>query len=137
MVAACAPAPTYRPQNRVDVAELLVYRKACWEKEAAQEYWRAMQLRIFRLWEPPSNVPPDQSVQLRLTLGAAGQILSLETIESSNTDLAESAASAIRGAAPFESIPPDAWCLVEFPILARFRNPLADPASLTPEYLGE
>jgi hypothetical protein len=86
-------------------------------------YLGRAQDRILDAWELPPDSLANREVVVRLAFDADGKLRDLAILSATDRRLAWSVAAAILSAEPFAPIPPDAQCLVGFPIRTTFHNP--------------
>lgn len=97
----------------------------CFDRPEVQEYWTAVERRMYARWVLPPDVPADQTVKLRFELDAAGSARRVDLVPGGDARLGQSAVDALRSAAPFPPMSDQVRCLAGAPIVGTFRNPLA------------
>jgi hypothetical protein len=97
----------------------------CFQRPEVQEYWTAIERRMYARWVLPPDVSSNQQVKLRFQLDAAGSARSVQLIPGGDGRLGKSAVDALRSAAPFPPMSDRVRCLAGAPIVGTFRNPLA------------
>ncbi|MEN8184874.1 MAG: TonB C-terminal domain-containing protein, partial [Myxococcota bacterium] len=95
----------------------------CMSRREVQSYLQKIHQRVLSRWVLPPETPPNQQVKLKFTLDVAGSAGNVEFLTTDNPALGESAATALRSAAPFPPMTDPVRCLSRTPIHATFTNP--------------
>jgi hypothetical protein len=95
----------------------------CMSRHEVQSYLQQVNERVISRWTLPPDTPPDLSVRLRFKLDIAGSATNVQFISTENSALGESAAAALRAAAPFPPMSDPVRCLSRSPLQATFQNP--------------
>ena len=116
-------ADNYRSCPEVDPQPPDVGRR-CLEHERCVDYLLAVQKRVDRVWKPVGVSPV--SVQVRLALGAAGEVQTMCVTKSSSEQAAREVQVAIESVAPFAPLPVDLGYMVGARILMTFQVEFLD-----------
>jgi hypothetical protein len=92
-------------------------------RHEVQSYLQQVHERVISRWTLPPDTPPDLSVRLRFKLDIAGSATNVQFISGDSATLGESAAAALRAAAPFPPMSDPVRCLSRSPLQATFQNP--------------
>jgi len=95
----------------------------CFENPEAQAYFSSVRDAICASWQLPAGMEADQTVAVRIRIGASGELLEASLSRASQTPFGAAALDATRRAAPFGPMPPGAHCISELPLRTYFRNP--------------
>lgn len=95
----------------------------CVERPEVQAYMEQIRQRVYARWVLPPDTPPSQQVVLRFRLDVAGSVSNVEFVSADDPILGESAAAAMRAAAPFPPMVDTVRCLSRAPLKFFFRNP--------------
>jgi hypothetical protein len=95
----------------------------CMARHEVQSYLQQVHERVISRWTLPPDTPPDLSVRLRFKLDIAGSATNVQFISGDSATLGESAAAALRAAAPFPPMSDPVRCLSRSPLQATFQNP--------------
>lgn len=95
----------------------------CMSRTEVQSYMQLIRQRVLSRWVLPPDTPPNRRVRLKFTLDVAGSATNVQFLRADSPELGESAAAALRSAAPFPPMSDPVRCLSRSPIQATFTNP--------------